>query len=521
MTDTEYSPLLTLDVRPLIEHGNDPLQEILQTLERLTPDGLLLLATPFRPGPLITLLEDRGYRLLAVELGPGHWQIEIMKPAAPKPPGMNQLSLDQAPPLGIPATFFLTAPFAVMAVGALLLWTSASAFQSNWLPLVLGLTHLGTLGFLTMVMMGALYQMTPVVAGAPVPFIRLAHLVPVLLCAGVVRLVLGLTGLWDGFIFSSFALIALAVLLFIATVGFALIKAKIRSETVTGMRLALFSLLMMMLLGLAMARGFFDGAFPGMRGFWVQIHLSTALLGWVGGLITAVSWQVVPMFYLTAPISHFKKKAVFLLTALGVILPLTVLLLNQTSLVRAGGWDPTHAAALGALPAVLGVWLLHPCLVFLNLRNRRRKRLDASLLFWQAGLCIAPVTALLAGIAHFAHDPRWVFLFGWLAIWGWAGLIVHGMLSRIAPFLVWFHRFSPYIGRIPVPAMRKMLPDAWTKLGLGFHLASLLLGMLAIVTRDPWIARATGLLILATGVNLLHWMIHLLRQRPDLSAINP
>jgi len=521
MTATENSPLLTLDVRPQIEQGNDPLQEILQTLERLTPDGLLLLTTPFRPGPLISLLEDRGYRLHAIELGPSHWQIEITKPVAPKLPDMNQLSLDQAPPLEIPATFFLTAPFAVMAVGVLLLRTNASAFQSNWLPLVLGLTHLGTLGFLTMVMMGALYQMTPVVAGAPVPFIRLAHLVHVLLCVGVVRLVLSLTGLWEGFIFGSFVLVALATLFFFATVGFAVIKTKTRGETVTGMHLALFSLLLMMLLGLAMARGFFDGVFPGSRGYWVQVHLSTALLGWVGGLITAVSWQVVPMFYLTTPISHLRKKTVFVLTTLGVILPLIVLLLNQTPLARAGDWNPAHAAALGALPAVLGVWLLHPCFIFLNLRNRRRKRLDASLLFWQAGLCIAPVTAVLAGIACFAQDPRWVFLFGWLAIWGWAGLIIHGMLSRILPFLVWFHRFSPYIGRIPVPAMRKMLPDARTKLGLGFHIASLLLGVLAIVTLDPWIARATGLLMLTTGMNLLHWMIHLLRQQPDLSAINP
>jgi hypothetical protein len=440
-------------------------------------------------------------------------------------PGMNHLSLDQAPPLEIPAAFFLTASFAVMAVGALLIWTGAAAFQSNWQPLVLGLTHLGTLGFLTMVMMGALYQMSPVVAGAPIPFIRVAHLVQVLLCMGVARLALDLSGLWTGFTFGSFVLIALAVLLFLATVGFAVSKTSTQGETVAGMRLALFSLLLMMLLGLIMAPGFFDGLFPGARGFWVQIHLSTALLGWVGGLITAVSWQVIPMFYLTAPIDPFRKKVVMGLTAVGVILPLSVLLLSilfrePTNPGTSSGWDPTHAAALGALPAVLGVWLLHPVLILHNFHQRRRKRLDASLFFWQAGLCIAPVTVICAGIAYFSHDPRWVLLFGWLAIWGWAGMIVHGMLSRILPFLVWFHRFAPYIGRIPVPAMRGMLPDAWTKLGLGCHLASLLLGTIAIVTLDPWIARITGLLLLATGINLLHWMVHLLRQRPDLSALD-
>jgi len=41
-----------------------------------------------------------------------------------------------------------------------------------------------------------------------------------------------------------------------------------------------------------------------------------------------------------------------------------------------------------------------------------------------------------------------------------------------------------------------------------------LLGVLAIVTRDIWVARITGLCLLATGINLLYWMMLLLRQRP-------
>jgi uncharacterized protein (DUF2249 family) len=522
MNDGDLLSFLALDVRPLIERGEDPLEKILETLDRLTPDGSLWLTTPFRPDPLIRLLEARGYQPQATELGPDHWQTEIRAATAAKTadphnpdPAMRGLSLDQAPPLEIPTGFFLTAPFAVIGAGVLMLWTGADAFQSNWLPLMLGLTHLGTLGFLTMVMMGALYQMIPVIAGARVPFIRLAHVVHILLCVAIPGLILSLSGPPDGFTFGFFSLAALAALLFCFTTGYALSKTMTRSETVTGMRLALFSLLVMMLLGLVMARGFFDGGFPGARGLWVQVHLGTALLGWVGGLITAVSWQVIPMFYLTPAISHVKKKIILTLTLLGILLPLVVLMIEQTGQLHTFGLDPSRTAALGALPALLAIWFIHPCLVFLNLRNRRRKRVDASLYFWQVGLCFAPVTAIVAIIAHFSHEPRWGMLFGWLAIWGWAGMIVHGMLSRILPFLIWFHRFAPHIGQIPVPAIRKMLPDHLTRLGLGLHLASVLVGVLAIVTRDIWIARITGICLLATGTNLLYWMMHLLRQRPE------
>jgi len=432
---------------------------------------------------------------------------------------MARLSLDQAPPLAIPTAFFVSAPLAVVGAGVLLLTTGNVALQSSWVPHTLALTHLGTLGFLSMVMLGALYQMTPVVAGATVPAIRLAHVVHALLVVGVICLTLHLTGAWGGTAFIPFAIIALAMVLFLTTVGFALATTKTRGETVAGMRFALLCLLALGTVGILMARGFYDAAFPGPRPLWIQVHLSVALLGWVGGLITAVSWQVVPMFYLTSPIPRFQKRLVFSLLSLGVTLPIAVLLMNVCSWIASPLWEPKTLAAIGTIPAVASVWLIHPHLTFYTLKKRRRKRLDASLHFWQVALLVAPLTAGAAVGTFLSHDPRWGLLLGWLAIWGWAGMIVHGMLSRIFPFLIWFHRFSHYVGKLPVPPMRRLLPDRWTRLGLGLHCASLLVGLAAIATRNPWLAELTGLLLVGTGLNMLGWMVHLLRQFPDLSPL--
>ena len=92
----------------------------------------------------------------------------------------------------IPLSFFLTAPLAVAAAGAVLLHSGSAAFASGWSPTTLALAHLGTLGMLGMVMLGALYQMTPVVAGSAVPWVRLAHAVHALLVVGLVGLVVGI-----------------------------------------------------------------------------------------------------------------------------------------------------------------------------------------------------------------------------------------------------------------------------------------------------------------------------------------
>jgi hypothetical protein len=97
-------------------------------------------------------------------------------------------------------------------------------------------------------------------------------------------------------------------------------------------------------------------------------------------------------------------------------------------------------------------------------------------------------------------------------------MIVHGMLTRIVPFLVWFHRFAPLVGKVPVPSVKGLLPDRWTRVGFALHVAGLVAGAAAILSRDAILARLAGLLLLATAVSLEAALIHVLRQRPAPSA---
>jgi TetR/AcrR family transcriptional regulator len=52
-----------LDVRPILERGQDPLNDILAASRLVSSDGVLVLTVPFRPSPLIALFEGRGHRV--------------------------------------------------------------------------------------------------------------------------------------------------------------------------------------------------------------------------------------------------------------------------------------------------------------------------------------------------------------------------------------------------------------------------------------------------------------------------
>jgi hypothetical protein len=268
------------------------------------------------------------------------------------------------------------------------------------------------------------------------------------------------------------------------------------------MILALLSFVVTAVLGLWMAHGHGGMRFPGPRGLFVQGHLCVGLLGWVGGLILAVSWQVLPMFYLSSPVGGAARRWTQGLAACGALLPVGVLALFSAGALGADLERASWLAAIVALPGVVAVWALHPLVSASSLRHRRRRRSDPSLHFWSTALAVAPLCGLLGAVAFLVPDPRWSVLLGWIALFGWAGMIVHGMLGRIVPFVLWLHRMAPRVGEAEVPSVRGLLPDACTRGGFALHATTLALGAAAIALRSDALARVAGALLLATGFAL-------------------
>lgn len=87
MTDS----LLTLDVRPILRSGGEPFPEIMQALTRLeNGQGLRLLAT-FKPVPLFSVMQKKGFTHSEKEVGANDWEIifrpEDNTPATVQEPG--------------------------------------------------------------------------------------------------------------------------------------------------------------------------------------------------------------------------------------------------------------------------------------------------------------------------------------------------------------------------------------------------------------------------------------------------
>jgi hypothetical protein len=244
--------------------------------------------------------------------------------------------------------------------------------------------------------------------------------------------------------------------------------------------------------GLHMAAGHAGLGLPEYLPTWRFAHAHLGLIGWVGMLIAAISWQVVPMFYLAPEVPGWAQRAVKARVAVSVAGLLLVYVLGL----------PVKLVGLAALPGAYAVWILNPWMVAVTLRNRRRRRADASVWFWWLSLAASPL-CFVGAVAAFMLDVAQIsVVYGLLALWGWAGALVHGMLTRIVPFLVWFHRCAPLVGLVKVPSARELYPDRAVALGFWLHTATLVTGLLAAGWGASFVWRLFALGLLATSRDL-------------------
>ncbi|HEU0188287.1 MAG TPA: hypothetical protein VFR06_10380 [Gallionellaceae bacterium] len=415
------------------------------------------------------------------------------------------LSLEQAPPITVPFRFFLTAPLFLLLAAIAWLLADSSALASRWSPAVLGITHLLTLGFMAMVMCGAMLQLLPVLAGAPVPNPRLvAWAIHLPLLVGALLLAGGLYFTVTPALALGAGLLALALLTFLLAALYSLLRAPARNASTHAMLLALLALALTLTLGLLLAAGV--GGWLGVPLLELtRLHVAWGLLGWTMLLLIGVAYQVVPMFQLTPPYPRWATRW------LGGGLFASLLL---WSLSQLAAWPRALELAAGLLVAlglaVFGVLTLH------LQRQRRRRVADITLQFWQAGmasLLLAIVLWLCAQASDaVAHSNAYALALGMLLILGLALSVIMGMLYKIAPFLIWFHLQGNAPGK-RVPHMKEIVHDDGARWHLRAHLACLPLFLLSAVWPWPWMY-AAGSAMLLSGALLLRnlqraWRLYL------------
>ncbi len=350
-----------------------------------------------------------------------------------------------APSVTLPLRYLVaaTVAFAVAALG--LPWLSGELAGHYYHPRLLALTHTVTLGWITLTIMGASYQLIPIVLERPLWSERLARWQFVGLVAGIVGMVGHFfIGQWSGLLWGAGLVVAGSVT---HVVNVALTVRGLRRWTFTArlVLLAHVGFALTLLWGLALAVDKVWRVLPPATFPLLHAHLHLALLGWVLPMVLGVAARVYPMFLLSTEPAGWPGRVQLAGVALGVPMVVAGILVSE-ALLAAG------ALAVAAALVAHGVWVVR------MVRSRRRPALDWGLRLVLAGtLFLVPAAALGLVLAFdLTSGPRVALAYAVLALGGWASLTIAGMMLKIVPFLVWYRAYGALVGRAAVPTLAQL-----------------------------------------------------------------
>ncbi len=322
------------------------------------------------------------------------------------------INIEQAPRMAAPLLYLGTAyGFLIASAVLFIVYAKWVAHGAYGYPHVIMMVHFFTLGFLSMTAMGILNQWVPVVFDVPPLGVRRVFINFVLYFMGISGFAWGFAQQWWALLAVSGTVLALAILIWSAGIMEQLGQSfKPRDSVYRGIQGAVAGFNVVWVLGVFMALSFF--------GWWpeyqvLRVHISTALVAWMGFLVLTVQQKLIPMF------SMSKAEGVnlgipFYLAAGGVLLG-WVSLLTSGILLRMGAVFWVAAVAVTVMQSIHVV------------RQGKSKVLDRVFV----GVASAWFLLLAAAVLAFWLSPLAIVL----AFWGMLTLIF-SYQARIFPFIV-------------------------------------------------------------------------------------
>ncbi|MCO5130533.1 MAG: hypothetical protein M9932_08190 [Xanthobacteraceae bacterium] len=409
-------------------------------------------------------------------------------------------------------SYFAAAVMALIAAEAVMLAGIGYPQAPIAAPESLLLVHLVAIGWLSLLMCGALFQFVPVLVVRPLHSDTLPLPTLGLLVAGLAALLLGFAQL-GGIVQTPFAFLPAAAILLGA--GFTLVlwnlgrtlwaarPLPLPARFVVGglcslAATVLFGVIFALVLGgVATVPHLVDVAT-----FGLPIHVIAGLGGWLTFTAIGVSYRLLAMFMLAPELEGRTTRGALYLGAAALA---AVIVGGAAAICLAG--NVMTAVAIGGLLGVACLVLYGRDIVHLY---RARKRRVVELNSRMAAVALANLAATVAlGIVLMAagrftdHVGVVVFLvgFAWLTGFGLA------KLYKIVAFLTWLECYGPVLGKTATPRVQDLVTESRAQKWFVLYFVAVWIAAAALLLAQPWLFRsAAGAMLFATvsiGVELM------------------
>lgn len=373
-----------------------------------------------------------------------------------------------SPPFKIVVKYFIAAIISFIIFNLMLVIDYKSISGHHFQPKILSINHILTLGFITMIIFGAMFQLVPVVLEVKLFSTILAEIQFWIYTFGVILLT------YKFYYFSSnlsfvlpALLLSLAMVIF--TINIVISMTKVKKWNITGSYLAsaLFWLLITALAGYLLSKNL-DKPFIKINHLqYLKLHAITAFVGWVSMVVMGVSFKLIPMFTLSHGYKLTLAKWSFVLINIGLL---------------GINWI-MHYPDTGFYNLIFGVLIfagiiLYLIQIFIIFKKRIRKKLDIGLKFSAFAFIMMGFSLLLNfSFLFFNYESikNLTLLYGFTVLVGYVSFLIVGQMYKIVPFLVWYHKYSSKVGLQQVPMLKDMFNEKLAEIQFYLMIAGLVL----------------------------------------------
>jgi hypothetical protein len=376
------------------------------------------------------------------------------------------VSTDFAPPFKLIAPYFIVGVISFV-FSVLLLFgldiTNISHLDAHTLSWV----HIFLLSFVMMVIFGAMAQLVPVVLEVGHFAVELYYVIYPLLFIG--SLLMGY-----GFLYSNATLpfggivVLISLLIFVLETFLTIKKVKKFNTVMTSVVIANSFLFLGLIFGILMALGYAGTIEVDILSL-LRGHIYLVLFGYVGITIMGMSMVLLPMFWLSHSFSWKPVQYALLSISIGVIAVMFSAMFNSAFL-EYFGYLVTFIS--------LGLYFYQ---IYIIYKTRVRIENDIYLHSLLVSYISLAISIFLGLIYLVTNNNTLLVAIGWIIFIWYITFIIIGHLYKIVPFLVWYERFSPLIGKQKVPMLADMVPKKSSKFQFIFTTVGLIVGVIAIL----------------------------------------
>ncbi len=389
---------------------------------------------------------------------------------------------------------------AFLLLASVFMLLKASSITTNYFgPDILSITHQLVLGWVTIIIFGALYQLIPVVMEVKLRSELLAHISLYSMAIGTLALghsfLSGYITVSPLFYIAAF-LIALSVILFAVNVVLTALQTK--QKTIENLFIVTSGiwLLITILLGIFIPLNAALGWLPKSNLALLKVHMHIGVIGWFLTLVVGVASKLLPMFF----IAHKLNIKYLNYSYFGVNLGLIALALTL--------WFESFGVIFYVAAGILALgFFLFVRYVYDAFKARLRKKLDIGMkitvwAFPFLGLALIGgiLSALNLEVLSIINNSMKTF-YGMSIILGFLSSMIFGQMYKTLPFIVWLVHYQDKVGKFKTPMPASMYSEKVAKLHFYTHLASTLFLFAGIFTGYVWLTQiGASLMILTAGL---------------------